>query len=320
MKDSPFSRFTKLPPASTPGQFEAIGLSDVRNDFLAKTIDGAPVVLVQDSSTPRYRPGFQLKYFKADFHTTCLIQSDRGEVKGQFAIISCDPTATELHEMFVRSVMATVSDLPTAAGTDDIQSRFQKMADLFRRFSAPGGRQLSGLWAELFVIARSKDIPAALRAWRSGPSERFDFSWARTQLEVKATTRPIRAHEFALEQLRTPEHGKTFVSSLLLQQLTGGTGVMDLASSIEEHIGGSSDLRQKLWNNIAADLGNDFSEAIDKQFDVSYAVRNAVLFMADDIPAPRFEEDPRITSLRFVSDLTSVLPTAAGVALENLFL
>ena len=313
-----FEQFRELQAATSPGLFDAIRISEKRLDFLGKTGEGAPVVLLQDSSLPRYRPGFQLKYLRAEFHTTCLIRSDHTESDGQFAIISCDPTTPELFEMFVRAVTAAVADLSEGAGTDEIQSQFQTLVDLFRHFARPGGREITGLWAELFVISRSRDVAVALSYWRNVPSERFDFSWTTGHLEVKATTKAIRAHEFALEQLKKPDSGESFVASLLLQALSGGTGVMDLAASIEAQIPSQSKLRQKLWGNIASDLGNEFNESLDRQFDTSYAGRHAVLYKAEDIPAPASPNDSRITSVRFVADLSSVLPTPTGVALENI--
>lgn len=287
-------------------------------DFLAKTSDGAPVILLHDSSAPRYRPGFHLKYLRAEFHTTCLIRSGDAEVDGQFAMIYCDAAAIELHEMFVRAVAAAIADLPIHADTDDIQRRFQKLSDLFRNFSRPSSRELIGMWAELFVIANSNNIYAAMSAWRTDPGERFDFSWHGGQLEVKATTKAIRSHDFSLEQLRTPKKGDGFIVSFLLQSLNGGVGIMDLATVIEANISSHPELRQKLWNNIASDLGADFGETGDKKFDSSYAGRNAVLYAMRDIPSPQFQPDPRITSIRFVADLTSVLSTATGHSLESL--
>jgi hypothetical protein len=312
-----FERFRELQAATSPGLFDAIRISEKRLDFLAKTGEGAPVVLLQDSSAPRYRPGFQLRYLRAEFHTTCLIRSGQIEANGQFAIISCDPSTPELFELFVRTVTAAVADLSVGAGTDEIQSQFESLVNLFRRFAKPAGREITGLWAELFVVLRSKNIAAALSAWRNAPAERFDFSWTEGQLEVKATTNPIRAHEFALEQLKNPDGKKSYVASLLLQPLSGGMGIMDLAAAIEGQIPSDGDLRHKLWMNIASDLGNDFSELLDRQFDLSYAGRNAVLYSAGDIPAPAPPDDSRITSIRFVADLSSVLPTVTGVDLEN---
>ena len=60
--------------------------------------------------------------------------------------------------------------------------------------SLPREGRYSGLWAELFVIAKSADVESALRAWRSGFFDRFDFSWPGKCLEVKATTKALRAH------------------------------------------------------------------------------------------------------------------------------
>jgi len=312
-----FEQFKELQPAASPGLFDAVRLSNRRLDFLAKTGDGAPVVLLQDSSLPRYRPGFHLKYLKAEFHTACLIRSDQTEADGQFAIITCDSSTPELFELFIRTVTAATADLSDTAGTDEIQTCFQRLVDLFRNFARPGGREIAGLWAELFVISRSRNVVAAMRAWRIGSSERFDFSWTSGRLEVKATTKTIRAHEFGLEQLKVPDLGRAFVASLLLQPLNGGSGIMELANSIETSIVGQGDLRQKLWTNISGDLGSEFSDSLDRQFDTSYAGRNAVLFSAEDIPAPAPPNDPRISSVRFVADLSTVLPSATGFSLDG---
>lgn len=188
--------------------------------------------------------------------------------------------------------------------------------------SQPSGRAVIGLWAELFVIARSSNVPAALSAWRGGPLDRFDFSWPDKCLEVKATSKAIRAHEFALEQLRAPIGGLGCVASLLLQPLGGGIGVMDLAKDIEAAVPGTALLRQKLWENIGSALGSDFSQKLDARFDISYAERNFCLYAMADVPAPATPLDSRVTSIRFQSDLSSVkssLPSDSIGGLGKLF-
>lgn len=314
-----FARFLQLDRALSPGQFTAVQFSSTRLDFVAKTIDGAPIILLHDSSTPRFRPALQLKYLTAEFHATCLIHSGDQAIDGQFAIIQCDPDSPELYELFIRSVVAATANLPPSAGTDEIQIRFEKLANLFSRFLKPSGREVSGLWAELFVIAQSFDIPLAVACWRADAHNRFDFVWNKVNLEVKATTHTIRSHDFALEQLEKPSGGKGFVVSLLLQSLNGGVGVMHLATEIERALPMNSELRQKVWTNIAADLGSDFGSSLDKEFDRDYAQRHAVLFNMEDIPVPRFTPDPRITSVRFIANLAGVMPTATGIEMRNIF-
>lgn len=316
------TEFLGLTRASSEAEFIAIALSPVRRDFLAKAKDGSPVFLFQDASAAKYTPGLNLKNLTVEFHVTCRVQTPAGPIEDQFALVSCDDSAPELFELFIRCFAVTAERLAVDAGTAEIKTNLHGLLDLFREMSQPSGRAVSGLWAELFVIAKSTHIESALRAWRSSPFDRFDFSCADQCLEVKATTNVLRAHEFAIEQLQPPVRGNGFVASLLLQQLGGGTGVMDLATVIETAVPGMPILRRKLWDNIASALGSDFSSKLDVRFDISYAERNCCIFAMSDIPAPPLPSDGRISNIRFQSDLTSVkssLSSSSVGQLANVF-
>ena len=316
------AEFLGLARASSETEFIAINLSTTRHDFLAKAQDGSPVFLLQDASAAKYTPGLTLKNLRVEFHVTCRVQTPVGPIEDQFAVVSCDDAVPELFELFIRCFAAAAERLSVGAGTAEIKSHLQGLLDLFRAMSVPSGRAVSGLWAELFVIAKSADVESALRAWRSGPFDRFDFSWPGKCLEVKATTKALRAHNFSLEQLHPPVGGDGFVASLLLQQLGGGTGVMELASSIEAAMPGEKALRQKLWENITSALGSEFSIKLDARFDNSYAERNFCLFAMGDVPAPPQPNDGRISSIRFQSDLSSVkssMPSSSVAQFAKVF-
>lgn len=195
---------------------------------------------------------------------------------------------------------------------------FTQLLDLFRALATPSSRELPGLWAELYVISRSGNSAGALALWHSDQFDRYDFSSKSLCLEVKATVRGTRVHEFALEQLEPPAEGVGLVASLLLQPLTGGLGVLDLARQIEEAAAGHAKLRLKLWQNIAAALGSDFSASLDRQFDISFADRNLAVYMMSDIPRPETPTDPRITNLRFVVELATVKSSVEGSPLKGL--
>ena len=159
-----FEEFQALVPAATSTEFAAVPIGARRNDFLAKSGDGAPVFLVSDASSATYTPGTTLKHLSVQFHATCRVQSSAGSVDGQFALITCDASVPELYELFVRCVRAAIEQLPDLAKTQDIEARVRSLLNLFRVMNAPGGREISGLWAELFVIIQATDISAAVRA------------------------------------------------------------------------------------------------------------------------------------------------------------
>ena len=304
-----FASFGALPAANSAVDFSAVPLMERRSDYLAKSSEGGPVFLLHDASPASYSPAIELRHVSVQFHSTCRVTTTSGTVEDQFAVISCDASAPELHAVFVRCVAAAVEQLPPMASTSELHKCVQLLLDLFRALGRPSSREVTGLWAELFVILQSKNIARALECWHSDPFERFDFSWAAGCLEVKAAVGDVRQHEFALEQLRSPIGGAGYVASMLLQPLSGGVGVVDLANSIERAVAAHPALRQKLWENIAAALGSDFSQRLDRRFDVSYAERGLAVYAMGDVPAPQQPADPRITAVRFRVDMTAVTPS-----------
>lgn len=306
-----YQTFLTLPAGSSSAEFGAAALGSRRSDFLAKSVDGAPLFLFQDSGETRYVPAISLKHVSVQFQSTCRVKTERGTLEDQFAVVSCNSSEPELHELFVRCFGAAAETLPDTAATNELRLQLQELLELFRGLSRPNGREVSGLWGELFVIFSSKNVSGALKAWRADQFERFDFSWLGRFLEVKTSTQG-RIHEFALEQLQSPISGEGFVASMLLQPLSGGLGIMDLAKGIESAVKMEPLLRQKLWSNIAAALGSDFSDQVDRRFDPSYAELNLIVFAVEDIPAPDKPNDGRITNVRFRADLSSVHSSAFG--------
>ena len=224
------ARFADLPKGSGREVFKAIALSENRRDFLAKAEDGAPVFLLHDSSTAKYVPEISLRHLSAQFHVTCRVVVEVQALEDQFCLVSCDGATPELFELFIRCVSAAAEGIPANAGTRELEACIVQLRDLFRALAAPSSRELPGLWAELYVILRCGHSAGALGLWHSDQFDRYDFSSDALCLEVKATVRGTRVHEFALEQLEPPAEGVGLVASLLLQPLTGGLGVLDLSS------------------------------------------------------------------------------------------
>ena len=310
--------FLDLRSADSNTEFAAVSLSPQRRDFLAKAPNGSPVFLLHDSSAASYSPSIALKHLSVQFHSTCSVRTDSATLEDQFAVVTCDVSVPDLYELFIRCFAAAVERLPVSANTSILEECVRGLLDLFRALSQPNNREVAGLWAELYVISCSRDISGALAAWHADKFDRFDFSWSVGCLEVKATVNELRVHEFALEQLVEPVNGHGFVASVLLQPLSGGIGVMDLARKIEGAVSGEPLARQKLWENVASALGSEFSDRLDRRFDISYAERHLVVYALGDVPKPDRPSDTRITGVRFRSDLSHVSSSLTGSSLESL--
>lgn len=313
-----FRQFSELPCTTSEASFVAIPLSAQRKDFLAKTADGAPIFLLHDASPVQYSPGVQFRHLTAQFQATCRVHTDDVDLQEQFALVACDGTVPDLHELFVRCFGAAIEELPANSGTRELSACVQKLLDLFRSLSRPSGKEVSGLWGELYVIANSGDVAGALAVWHEDPFDRFDFSWEHGCLEVKVSTQSVRLHHYALEQLMSPTNGSGYVASMLLQPLSGGLGVLDLASSIEKEVCNFPALKQKLWRIVAKALGVDFSDKLDKRFDVNYAERYFIVYAMEDVPKPDKASDPRVMAIRFTADMTTVASSLKKPALSGL--
>lgn len=313
-----FEQFKNLTPATSNTEFEALRLSGNRSDYLAKGQDESPVFLLQDAKTGQYHPSLQLRYLAAEFQLTCRLHIDGEEIEEVFALVSCTAEEQELHELFIRSFDAARSQLTEGAHTEEIKRTVQNLASLFRAFSRPSQRSITGLWAELFTITRSGDVLETMKMWRADAFDRFDFSTPDRVVEIKATIGQLRSHEFSLEQLSVPANGTGFIVSILLQSVSGGTSVLELILTIETSIDAEPRMREKLWANVISGLGSDFSASMDRRFDTSYADRNLTIFLMDDIPKPSTRNDPRVTAIRFLADCTGIESSFADCSTDGL--
>lgn len=316
------AEFAQLESASSPNEFNAVQLTGVRQDYLGKDQQGAPVFLVADEGAPVYRPVVQHRHLSAAFCVLCRLDVDRTEVVGKFALIRFEGSAPELHELFIRCVRSAIADLPASAQTPDIEARVHRLLGLFRALARPAGREISGLWAELYCIIASGNVPLAMDRWHVDNAEAFDFSWGQGRLEVKSTVGAFRIHDFSLDQLQPPSRGSGYVASLVLKAANGGAGVLDMAKKVEEQLDGDISLQAKLWALLVQSLGSDFSEALDRRFDVDLAGRQLVLYRMEDIPSLPPVTDSRISSIKFRSDLSSVqssLGSNGMAVLKSLF-
>jgi hypothetical protein len=313
-----FAEFSSLEPSSSQDTFNAVRLNALRQDFLGKDREGAPVFLVADEGAPVYRPVVQHRHLSAAFCILCRLNVDGAEVVGRFAIIRFEGASPELHELFIRCVRAAIADLPAAAHTTDIEARVNRLLELFRALTRPAGREISGLWAELLCISASGNVPGAVDRWHNDNNEAFDFSWAQGRLEVKSTVGAFRMHEFALDQLSPPSGGSGYVASLVLKVASSGEGVLDLARKVEGQLEGQVALQAKLWTVLVQSLGADFSDSLDRRFDADLAGRQLMLFRMEDIPSLPPVVDTRISSVRFKADLSTVQSSIGGSGLSAL--
>lgn len=223
----------------------------------------------------------------------------------RLAILECQTPDTELAGYFFRVVAAALIDEARPIDEPAFEAALDAVVSLFRALGRPGARTIEGLWAELAIIAWSRDATAALSSWHSSPRALHDFSAGSYRLEVKATLGALREHNFRLEQLSTLAPGVTLVASLLLEESADGDSILDLMERIATRVGGGEPAR-RLEAVVIASLGAAWRDAERLSFDVASARESLRVYDAEGIPSIPQPIPPEIKDVRFVVDLSPV--------------
>src|SRR5260370_2332339 len=193
---------------------------------------------------------------------------------------------------------AALAWLPQCSSRDQISEAVQKLVDLFKRMADASRKALAGLWAELFLIARSSDPAFLLGAWHAIPEERFDFGHGIDRLDVKAASGGLRLHHFTLEQLRPAGHVRVLIASLLTERSEGGTSLNDLVDSIRARVADPDHLI-RLDGVIAETLGQDWRAIQQNRFDLQEAIQSFRFIDAATIPSVANPTPPEVSAVHF---------------------
>lgn len=272
---------------------------------VGKDTSGNPVLLVQaDNTLPGTAAPLVLEHLCVIHLVNCRVQAgDQGEQQRTLSVIRCTGTDRAIHEYFLRSLHPIVASLGQSPSRDQISEAVQKLVDLFRRMADAPRKAVAGLWAELFLIAKSSDPAYLLGAWHAIPEERFDFGHGIDRLDVKAALGGLRLHHFTLEQLRPAGHVRVLIASLLTERSEGGTSLNDLVDSIRARVADPDHLI-RLDSVVAQTLGQDWRAMQQTRFDLQQAIQSFRFIDATTIPSVVSPPPPEVSAVHFRVDLT----------------
>jgi len=252
-------------------------------------------------------------------HAARCVVSKTGEpsVPGVFSVVRCLSEDPELVELFI-GVMASVSQqFPGPSSTQEVAQVIDRVIRLFRDLGKPSERAVQGLWAELFVIARSADPATVVSAWRSSLFDRSDFATDQQRLEIKSTAGHVRSHVFSAEQLRTPTGTMGVVASLFCQRSAGGISVGELWSMVRRQLVAEPSLLLRVDSIVAETLGEAWKQSLQLRYDWQTARDSIRFFLADAIPSVGSNIPPQISEIRFRVDLSS-MDSLTAVAMSQM--
>lgn len=288
-----------LPASVAPGR---------KHDYISVGAQKQPVLLLScASSGVLKRPPIKLQHMTVEFGISFRVRAPFGIVEDDFVVVSLRGDDLGLAEAFCLAADALVAALPEAPTESDIQNAVREFVEVLSTLSLPSSRSVAGLWAELWLMSVASNPPAAVAAWHRDPTERFDFSFADHFVEVKATEREERIHDFSYEQLRRNE-APVKVASLRLRRVQSGKSVADLVAMLQQCL--SAELRMKLVRNVFEAIGSTVSEASEIRFDERFAESNLRIIAADRVPAVVIPDGSPIAAVRFRVNLDDASLTA----------
>lgn len=227
----------------------------------------------------------------------------QGSTDERAAILECKTSDQALVEYFFRIVRALIVDSPTTRDENEFMRALDRVIALFRALSKPGRSSAQGLWAELAMLVWAPVPHDAILAWHSNPRELFDFSTGATRLDVKSTAKPVREHEFLLDQLNTEDSGHTLIASLMLETSDHGPSISDLVESIRLRTPGMQPLHAHVVAIVTESIGQGWREAGEVRFDLASARENLRVFEAGQIPSVSKTLPFGVSHVRFTSKL-----------------
>jgi hypothetical protein len=248
----------------------------------------------------------RLEQLEVEFQLRSRITEASRSAEGTFTVIRCRSDNAEIIRYFFSIAEAIIQILGVQPTRSAIGAAVTQFAKIFQRLIAPPQRSVVGLFGELFLIRQSRNPIKAVTSWRVQDTSRYDFTAGNLRLDVKTASGRARIHAFSYDQCNPPAGTSAFVASLFVEATATGVSLRDLAEHIEAVVSGRTELVVKLYETIAATLGNGMQEGLKARFDENLAVSSVRFFDLRSVPAIRYALPPGVSDLHFRSDLSTL--------------
>jgi hypothetical protein len=285
--------------------FQALPFPTRQGDKIAIDSDGMPAFLISVQKTNVSIPSIILTNFSVQNNVGCTIIGKNGVVINEVFTTIQFFGSFALRQYFLRIVSAAILTLELNPLESTVIGTMQRLSELFHAINQQPQQSAQGLWAEIFIIYRSKDPIRLIQAWRDDPNSTFDFQELDKSIEVKSVTGLVRKHHFSQDQLTAQLDNNILIVSFRLVQSANGVSLSEMIEAIQSKISKNREVRVKFDLSIARTLGSSIGSAMDLRFEVTSAVRNCRVFFSETIP--KLTNVPvEISHIRFLVDLTKL--------------
>jgi hypothetical protein len=288
-----------------PGRFCAREVPGFPGCAVGKDTSGGPVLLVEaDNTQPTVGAPILLEHLSVSHLVKCRVQvGEENDRETIYSVIRCIGGDRGIHDYFLRSLHPIVASLPNRPSRHRISEAIHKLVDLFSQIKKSPRKTISGLWAELLLIARARDPAFLLSCWHAAPEDRYDFGCGGDRLDVKSALGNQRFHYFSLEQIRPLGPIRVMLASVLIAQAEGGTSVNDLVDLIRTRAI-DPEMLIRLDSVVAQTVGEDWRSMRDLRFDLQLAVHSLRFVEASALPAVQLPIPPEVSEVHFRVDLS----------------
>ena len=232
------------------------------------------------------------------------IDDGYGQQEVEVSVIECSASDRPMIELFVRCIGSVVAERPGPLSGAAVSDAMDRLLELFRAVAHATDGEILGLWAELALIAYSRDAAAMVGCWRLRETSSYDFGTAVERLDVKATTKSLRHHELSFEQSQPPPGATAAFASIMTERVASGVTVGQLWERILER---APALQHKVDSICVTTLGRDWQLAREHAFDLQRALTSLRVYPS--VGVPRILALPQgVLRARFVSDFERGTP------------
>ena len=278
--------------------------------YVGRDQEGRACVLIEDVKTEK--PGLvpiRLTSVDVQFSIRCRISvPDEAKKEGCFTVVRCRSTEAGTIRYFLSVCEVIMRMLGNGPREQDVAEAVYKLASILQKTRRPPVRTVSGLFGELYVIARSNNPTASAAAWRTRNTSRFDFVVGEVRMDVKTASGRVRAHVMSYEQCNGPADSFAVVASMFLERVAQGTSLESLVTNVAERLASNPDLVLKLYDVIADTLGRHVQEGMRECFDASLADSSLRFFNLAEVPAIRTPLPGGVSDVHFRADFSSTDP------------
>ena len=226
------------------------------------------------------------QFLSIQYDVECKLKkhTDNIEIQQKFCLLKLTNVGSDilLRKIFLDICLDLVQNLGDEPEMTDINVFINKVKQLFAQLTLKSESTELGLWGELFLIANSKDVDHAIKAWHVNKNDRFDFNDSTCKVEVKTTTRSERIHHFSLAQLDKLLLNQTVICSIMTCKVDIGTSIFDLYQSICKK---SSHFEMEMFKAKLFQIAGIELTKFDSLFDHQMATQSTKFYFSKAIPS-----------------------------------